>query len=181
MVVNIIGGCENLWIGQAELNELIQSYLSVLDPAEDMLHSGATNCGICKAASLAAKQLNLQIEGYAPSIAAKEQIIDLSYDRITIIKGNWGDEVMPCIEEFEKRCKAQYFTICFNGGDITRRFAEELIERNFAILLISGSKRITEELIKKYAHKPHVFVADINEIKQIHRIIMNWKAKLQSA
>jgi len=180
MIINIIGGCENLWLAQAELNKLIQKYLSILDPAEDELHSCATMYGICEAASSAAKRFGFRIEGYAPSVAVQQQLLDLSYQRITIIKGDWGDEVLPCIEEFERRGKQLYLTICFNGGRITKIFAEELIERNFAILLIAGSKRVTDELIGIYGHKPNVFVADLNNVRQIHQIILNWRAKLES-
>lgn len=177
MIVNIIGGCEQLWISQSELNALFQKYLSVLDPKEDKLHSGATTCGICAAASSAAKRFGLPIEGYTPAVAIEEQITDLDCQRITIIQGTWGDEVIPCIEEFERRGKEQYFTICFNGGKITRLFAEKLIERNFAILFIAGSKRMTDELIGIYAQKQNVFVADIYNVKQIQKIILGWKER----
>lgn len=177
MIVNIIGGCEHLWISQSDLNALFQKYLSVLDPKEDELHSGATTCGICAAASAVAKRFGLRIEGYTPSVAIEKGIIDLSCDRITIIKGTWGDEILPCIDEFERRGKNKYLTICFNGGDNTKRFAEELISRNFAIILVAGSRRAADELIGIYAQKQNVFAADVYAVKQMQKIILGWKLK----
>ncbi|MBN1350884.1 hypothetical protein JXJ21_15805 [candidate division KSB1 bacterium] len=180
MIINIIGGCDDLIMSQSELNAYIENYVSELKQDEDELHSGATKCGICEAASLAAQKYKLRIEGFVASIAIKKGILDPNYDRINIIKGNWGDEIIPCISEFEKRGKERVLTLCFDGGNLTKRFAEELIRRNFSVLLIKGSKRATDELIKEYSGKENVFVADLDDVAAVHRIISEHKAKGES-
>jgi hypothetical protein len=182
MVLNIIGGCEKLEVSQSELNSLIQQYIAALNPTEDTLHSGATTCGICKAASVAASHSGFKISGYAPGVAAREGVLDLNYDRITIIKGAWGDDVAPCIAEFEKLGQEQVLTLSFNGGVITKIFIERLLAKNFKVLLVAGSGRATDELISLHRDKPNVLVAGMHEIDNIHRIILDFKrqARLHS-